>query len=183
MGLAGAGELHRLSIVDCRSVRHIAQGVLAHILGRLPCPKKTPRKIWNSMLAQYQYRMKIRKADNYCRIISCATKNCKNQHKFANCNAIRIYHNGKIVAEASAALRRQNKLAPQSHHTLRNNKGKITFRLHHKPGHCAISKWPGPFNALTVPLCQETWSVPENQPQRQHWLSCELKCKTREKDT
>merc|ERR1712138_331981 len=31
-------------IVDCRSVRHIAQGVLAHILGRLPCPKKIPRK-------------------------------------------------------------------------------------------------------------------------------------------
>ena len=35
------------SLVDCRSVRHLAQGVLAHILGRLPCPKKTPRKIWN----------------------------------------------------------------------------------------------------------------------------------------
>ena len=108
--------------------------MLAHILGRLPCPirKKTPRKIGNSMLAQYQYRMKIQTAKNYCRIISCATKNCKNQHKLANCNAIRIYHNGKIVAEASTALRRQNKLAPQSHHTLRNNKGKITFRLHHK---------------------------------------------------
>ena len=49
---------------------------------------------------------------------------CKNRHKFANCNAIRIYHNGKIVAETSAALRRQNKLAPQSHRTLRNNKEK-----------------------------------------------------------
>ena len=36
--------------------------MLAHILGRLPCPKKTPRKIWNSVLAHYQNRMKIRKA-------------------------------------------------------------------------------------------------------------------------
>ena len=32
------------SIVDCRSVRHIAQGVLAHARGRLPCPMKIPRK-------------------------------------------------------------------------------------------------------------------------------------------
>ena len=29
-----------------------------------------------------------------------------------------------MVAEASTALRRQNKLAPQNHHTLRNNEGK-----------------------------------------------------------
>ena len=80
--------------------------MLAHILGRLPCPKKTPRKIGNSMLAQYQYRMKIRKAENYCRIVSCATKICKNRHKLANCNAIRTHHNGEIVkiAEASTAL-------------------------------------------------------------------------------
>ena len=75
-------------IAGSRSVRHEAQGVLAHILGRLPCPKKTPRKIWNSMLAQYQYRMKIREAENCCRIVSCATKICKTLHKFANCNAI-----------------------------------------------------------------------------------------------
>ena len=97
-----------------------------------------------------------------------------------------------MVAEASAALRRQNKLAPQNHHTLRNrcgralpglyaertdyrlstidSEGEITFRPHHKPGHCAVSKWPGPVNALTVPLCQETWSVPENQHQGRHWL-------------
>ena len=86
-----------------------------------------------------------------------------------------------MVAEASTALRRQNKLAPQNHHTLRNSEGKITFRPHHKPGHCAISKWPGPVNALTVPLCQETWSVPENQHQGRHWLSCALKSKTRGK--
>ena len=131
------------------------------------------------MLAQYQYRMEIRKAENYCRITSCATKTCKNLHKFANCNAIRTYHNGKIVAEASTGLRRQSRLAPQSHHTLRNSEGKITFRPHHKPGHCAISKWPGPVNALTVPLCQETWNVPEYQHQGQHRLSCELKSKTR----
>ena len=46
------------SIVDCRSVRHIAQGVLAHILGRLPCPKKTPRKIWRfSVSANLIYQM------------------------------------------------------------------------------------------------------------------------------
>ena len=155
--------------------------MLAHILGRLPCPKKTPRKIGNSMLAQCQYRMKIRKAESDCRIFSCATKICKNRHKLANCNAIRTYHNGKIVAEASAARQHQGRLAPQNHHTLRNNGEKFTFRPHHKPGHCAISKWPGPVTALTVPLCQETWSVLENQPQRRHWLSCELKCKPRGK--
>ena len=138
------------AIVDSRSVRHIAQGVLAHILGRLPCPKipKTPRKIGNSMLAQCQYRMKIRKAENYCRIFSCATKICKNRHKLANCITIRTYHNGKIVAEASAALRHQNRSAPQNHHALRNSEGEITFRPHHKPGHCAISKWLGPVSAL-----------------------------------
>ena len=96
----------------------------AHILGRLPCPKKIPRKIGNSMLAQYQYRMKIRKAENYCRIVSCATKICKNLHKLANCNAIRTHHNGKIVAEASIALQHQGRLAPQNHHTLRNNGGR-----------------------------------------------------------
>ena len=95
--------------------------MLAHILGRLPCPKKTPRKIWNSMLAQYQYRMKIRKAKNYCRIVNCATKICKNRHKLANSNAIRIYRNGKIFAEASAARQHRGRLAPQNHHTLRNN--------------------------------------------------------------
>ena len=27
-------------------------------------------------------------------------------------------------------------------------------------------------------MCQEKCSVPENQPQGQHWLSCELRCKT-----
>ena len=72
----------RLSIVDCRSVRHIAQGVLAHILGRLPCPKKTPRKIGNSMLAQCQYRMKIRKAESR-----------------------------KVIAESSAALQKFAKIS------------------------------------------------------------------------
>ena len=51
-------------IVDSRSVWHTAQGVLAHILGRLPCPKKTPRKIGNPMLARFRDRMKIRKAEN-----------------------------------------------------------------------------------------------------------------------
>ena len=140
--------------------------------------------IGNSMLAQlYQYRMKIRKAENYCRIVGCATKICKNRHKLANSNAIRTYHDGEIVAEASTALQHQSRLAPQNHHTLRNNGGKITFRPHHKPGHCAISKWPGPVNALTFPLCQETWGVPEKQHQGRHWLSCELKCKPRGKDT
>ena len=59
--------------------------------------------------------------------------------------------------------------------------GKITFRPHRRPGRCAISKWPGPVNALTFPMCQEKCSVPENQPQGQHWLSCGLRCKTREK--
>ena len=104
------------SIVDSRSVRHIAQGVLAHILGRLPCPKipKTPRKIGNSMLAQCQYRMKIRRAENYCRIFSCATKICKNLHQLANCITIRTHHNGRIVAESSTALQHQSRLAPQA---------------------------------------------------------------------
>ena len=121
------------------------------------------------------------KSENYCRMFSCATKICKNRHKLANCITIRTYHNGKIVAEASAALRHQNRSAPQNHQALRNSEGEITFRPHHKPGHCAISKWPGPVSALTVPLCQETWGVPENQHQGQHWLSCELKCKPRGK--
>ena len=114
------------------------------------------------------------------RIVNCATKICKSQHKLANFNAIRTHHDGESVAEASIALQHQGRLAPQSHHALRNNEGKITFRPHHKPGHCAISKWPGPVNALTVPLCQETWGVPENQHQGRHWLSCALKSKTRE---
>ena len=136
------------------------------------------------MLAQCQYRIKIRKAENYCRIFSCATKICKKRHKLANCITIRTHHNGKVVAESSAALQHQSRLAPQfSHHTLRNSGRKITFRPHHKPGRCAISKWPGPVNALTVPLCQETWGVPEDQHQGRHWLSCELKSKTREKNT
>ena len=46
-------------IVYSRSVRHTAQGVLAHILGRLPCPKKTPRKIWRSSVsANSTYQIK-----------------------------------------------------------------------------------------------------------------------------
>ena len=61
------------------------------------------------------------------------------------------------------ALRHQiRKAAHGRHHTLRNNEGEFAIRPHHKPGHCAISKWPGPVNALTVPLCQEKWSVLEN---------------------
>ena len=36
---------HSVDPVESRSVRHVVQEVLAHILGRLPCPKKTPRKI------------------------------------------------------------------------------------------------------------------------------------------
>ena len=51
--------------------------MLAHILGRLPCSKKTPKKIGNSMLAQRRYRMKIRKTENICRIINCPTKFAK----------------------------------------------------------------------------------------------------------
>ena len=48
------------SIVDSRSVRHIAQGVLAHARGRLPCPKKTPRKMWRlSASAKITYRIEI----------------------------------------------------------------------------------------------------------------------------
>ena len=113
-----------MSIVDCRSVRHKAQGVLAHILGRLPCSKKTPKKIGNSMLAQCRYRMKIRKAGNICRIINCPTKICKDRHKLANCNAIRIlYHNGKIqFAEASTALHYQKRKIPQNRNPLQNSR-------------------------------------------------------------
>ena len=154
------------------------------------------------MLAQCQYRMKIRKAENIAEssVIFALRKFCKNLHQFANCDSIRTYYNryGKIIAEASIALQRQSRLAPQNHHTLRNSEGAITFRPHHKPGHCAISKWLGPVNALTAPLCQETWSVPESQRQSivdsrsvrhiaqhqgRHRLSCELKSKTRGKDT
>ena len=97
--------------------------MLAHILGRLPCPKKTPRKIGNSMLAQCRYRMKIRKAGNICRIVNCPTKICKDRHKLANCNAIRIlYHNGKIqFAEASTALHYQKRKIPQNRNPLQNS--------------------------------------------------------------
>ena len=111
------------SIVDSRFVRHKAQGVLAHILGRLPCSKKTPKKIWNSMLAQCRYRMKIRKAGNICRIINCPTKICKDRHKLANCNAIHIYyHTGKIqFAEASTALHYQKRKIPQNRNPLQNS--------------------------------------------------------------
>ena len=42
--------------------------------------KKSPKKIGNSMLAQCRYRMKIRKAENYSRIFSCADRHC-----FATC--------------------------------------------------------------------------------------------------
>ena len=101
--------------------------MLAHILGRLPCPKKTPRKIGNSMLAQCQYRMKIRKAENIAESSAALRKICKDRHKLANCDAVRTHHNGKIVAEASTALQHQSRLAPQSRHTLRNNGGEITF--------------------------------------------------------
>ena len=120
-----------------RDRAYIAQGVLAHILGRLLCPKKIPRKIGNSMLAQCQYRMKIRKAENIAESSAALRKICKDRHKLANCDAVRTHHNGKIVAEASTALQHQTRLAPQSHHTLRNSEGAITFRPHHKPGHSA----------------------------------------------
>ena len=76
------------------------------------------------MLAQYQYRMKIRKAENIAESSAALLKICKDRHKLANCDAVRTHHNGKIVAEASTALQHQSKLAPQSHHTLRNNGGK-----------------------------------------------------------
>ena len=157
--------------------------MLAHILGRLPCPKKTPRKIGNSMLAQFRYRMKIRKAKNCCRIINCPTQICKDRHKLANCNAVRIY-----IKTVKSNLQKRQLHYIAKRETFRKTAsrcrtvGKITFRPHHKPGRCAISKWPGPVNALTFLTCQKKRGVPENQPQGQHWLSCGLRCKTREKN-
>ena len=75
------------------------------------------------MLAQCRYRMKIRKAGNICRIVNCPTKICKDRHKLANCNAIRIlYHNGKIqFAEASTALHYQKRKIPQNRNPLQNS--------------------------------------------------------------
>ena len=97
--------------------------MLAHTLERLPCSKKTPKKIGNSMLAQCRYRMKIRKAGNICRIISCPTKICKDRHKLANCNATRILcHNGKIqFAEASTALHYRKRKILQNRNPLQNS--------------------------------------------------------------
>jgi len=48
---------------------------------------------------------------------------CKERHKLANCNAIRIlYHNGKIqFAEASTALHYQKRKIPQNRNPLQNN--------------------------------------------------------------
>ena len=71
--------------------------MLAHILGRLPCPKKIPRKIWNSMLAQFGYRMKIRKAENYCRIIHCATKICNCRLSIVDCRSVRHIAQGVLA--------------------------------------------------------------------------------------
>ena len=136
------------------------------------------------MLAQCRYRIKIRKAKDICRIINCSTKICKDRHKLANCNAVRIY-----IKTVKSNLQKRQLHYIAKRETFRKTAnscrtvGEITFRPHHKPGHCAISKWPGPVNALKVPLCQETWSVPENQHQGQHWLSCEVKCKPRGKGT
>ena len=65
--------------------------------------------------------MKIRKAENIAESSAALRKICKDRHKLANCDAVRTYHNGKIVAEASTALQHQSRLAPQNHHTLRNS--------------------------------------------------------------
>ena len=47
--VVSGGQVRRMvRRVDCRSVRHVAQGVLAHAGGRLPCPKNTTRKIRRS---------------------------------------------------------------------------------------------------------------------------------------
>ena len=41
-------------------------------------------------------------------------KNLQNRHQLANCITIRTHHNGKVVAESSAALQHQSRLAPQA---------------------------------------------------------------------
>ena len=75
------------------------------------------------MLAQCRYRMKIRKSEEYLQSHQLPYEICKDRHKLANCNAIRIlYHNGKIkFAEASTALHYQKRKIPQNRNPLQNS--------------------------------------------------------------
>ena len=108
--------------------------------------------------------MKICKIGTTCKLSSYSHKSQRQIRRIVNCTT--------LITKREKFRKTANRCRTM---------GKITFRPHRRPGRCAISKWPGPVNALTFPMCQEKCSVPENQPQGQHWLSCGLRCKTREK--
>ena len=121
--------------------------MLAHILGRLPCPKKTPRKMWRSNAsANFNYRVESL-VESSPTVLRKSTRNIRTL--FAQVNSVQMQNRQLHCVEPEKGNECFNGPPPAKKQEGKKN----TFRLHRKPGCCAIRTWPDPVSALASPKC------------------------------